>query len=123
MDADTRKSTVEALAAAFGGAQDVSPDAQQPLHVLLTNLQIPPPWRPSPTTALVQFAGWPGARPEFWINPAVVNGSGEPPRSGNVQYVLGASWRQFSFGFTWPCDPLTPVRAAQLWLTRFREPT
>lgn len=123
MDADARKAIVEELAAAFGGAEDVTPEAGQPLHVLLPQLRLPPPWRPSPTSALMRFAGWPDARPDFLIAPGVVNGSGDTLRSSSEQYVLGRAWRQFSFNFPWPSGPATATRAVQLWLTRFREVT
>ncbi len=123
MTPDARQAIVQELAAAFGGAEDVSPDAQQPLHVRLTGLQFMAPWHPSPAEALLRFGGWPDVRPDFWIDPAVVNASGQPPRNPTDEYILGRVWRRFSFGFPWPAEPRTATRAVQLWLTRFREPT
>jgi hypothetical protein len=123
VDDDARQAVVEELAGAFGDARDVSPAPDQPLHVLLPALVIPKPWCPSLTRGLVRFAGWPEARPDFWIDLQVVNADGEPPRSNSEELVLGETWRRFSFGFPWPTEPTTAVRAVQLWLTRFREPT
>lgn len=126
MHAEQRQAIVANLAAAFGAAEDVTPAPDQPLHVLLPRVKLLPPWRPSPSAALLRFEAWPGARPEFWIDIAVVNGAGQPPRSSGPQTVLGRAWRQFSYSFPWPPapgEPCTPARAAEMWLTRFREGT
>lgn len=126
MDVGQRKAIVAELAAAFGAAEDVTPALDQPLHVLLPQVKLPPPWRPSPAAVLLRFPAWPGARPEFWIDMAVVNRNNEPPRSSSPQPVLGRTWRQFSYSFSWPPAPgqsSTPTRAVEMWLTRFREGT
>ncbi len=121
MDADQRKQIVAELAEAFGDAKDVTPEYGQPLHVLLPSLRIPPHWRPSPAKGIAKFEGWPDQRPLFWIEMSVVNRDGQAPRSNNPQLVLGETWRQFSFNFSWPIEPLTPKHAVLKWLTRFRE--
>ncbi len=121
MDAETRKQIVAELAETFGGAKDVTPEDGQPLHVLLPSLGIPSPWKPSPARGIAKFEGWPDQRPLFWIDMSVVNAAGQPPRSNNPQLVLGETWRQFSFNFSWPIDPLTAKHALLKWLTRFRE--
>jgi len=123
MDADARKQIVSELAEAFGEARDVTPDSGQPLHVLLSDLKLPSPWKPSPTRGLAKFENWPRQRPLFWVDLALVNGDSQPPRSNSEQLVLGETWRQFSFSFAWPIDPLTPMHAVLKWLTRFREST
>lgn len=123
MNAELRKQIVNDLSEAFGGAKDVTPGDGQPLHVLLHALRVPPPWKPSTTRGLLKFEGWPSTRPQFWIDIAVVNANGEAPRSNSSQLVLGESWRQFSFNFTWPTDPPTATHAVLRWLTRFRETT
>jgi hypothetical protein len=110
------------LAAAFGGARDVTPAPGQPLYVELTALRIPPPWTPETTRALLCFSGWPDRRPDFWIAPEVVNAAQQPPDSSNEAYVLGARWRAFSYQFAWNSDARTPTRAVQLWLTRLHLP-
>ncbi len=115
-----RAAIIAELAAAFDGARDVTPAPDQPLHVELTALQVPPPWRPSPTRALLCFAGWPDRRPDFWVASEVVNDSGQAPQSSNDAYILGGRWRAFSFQFPWIGDCRSPTRAVQLWLTRFR---
>lgn len=120
MDAAERKWIIEELASAFGEAVDVTPSPDQPLHVLLPNVPLSPPW-PSPAQALVRFVNWPDVRPEFWIDMAVVTSQSEPPRSSSEQLVVGGSWRQFSYAFTWPQQPTTATRAVLLWLNRFRE--
>lgn len=122
MHADDRNDIVARLAAAFGDAQDVTPAADQPLHVLLMQLELPDPWKPSPTRALTVWRNWPDERPEFIIDARVVGGTNEPPRSSDPHYLLGQSWRRFSFSFNWKGDD--PVRVIQLWTTRFvAEPT
>lgn len=120
MEASERKQIVEELASAFGEAVDVTPSVDQPLHVLLPRVPLSPPW-PSPVRALVRFVNWPEVRPEFWIDINVLTSSGEPPRSSSEQLVVGGSWRQFSYAFTWPQSPATATRAVLLWLNRFRE--
>jgi hypothetical protein len=111
------------LGGAFGELQDVTPAAGQPLHVLLKEIILPRPWRPSPTRTLVVFTDWPNSRPDFYVDFSVVNASGEAPRSGSEQLILGEAWRQFSFTFEWPQPPPTVAMAIQMWLTRFREAT
>jgi hypothetical protein len=121
MDNEERKQILAALAETFGEAKDVTPAEAQPLHVLLPNLRVQPPWGPSPTRGLVKFEGWPNQRPQFWIDMAVVNPQGTPPRSNTPQLILGETWRQFSFSFPWPVEPVTAIHAVLKWLTRFRE--
>jgi hypothetical protein len=123
MDVTSREQIVAALADAFGEARDVTPDAQQPLHVLLSSIRLPAPWKPNPTRALIKFENWPSQRPLFWVDIELVNGGDQPPRSNSAQLVLGDTWRQFSFNFPWPIDPLTATHAVLKWLTRFREGT
>ncbi len=105
------------LERAFGAAIDVTPDPGQPLHVLLPEVELPDPWRPSPARALTIWANWPSERPQFMIDERVVGESGEPPRSNSLAYHLGESWRAFSFRYVWSGGD--PARAVQLWLTRF----
>lgn len=123
MSPDDRSRILAELAEAFGEAKEVTPEEEQPLHVLLPRLQLPSLWRPSPTRALVKFENWPNQRPLFWIDMNVANGGGQPPRSSSAQLVLGDTWRQFSFNFSWPVEPPTPMHAVLKWLTRFREAT
>ena len=73
-------------------------------------------------------ASWPEERPEFFINLGVTDLAGTPPRNsgGNPSsqvLVLGETWRQFSFNFSWPSrtEFRTPTRAVQLWFNRFRD--
>lgn len=128
MAAATRKALVEELSDAFGGAMDVTPADDQPAHVLLTNLQLPSGWSPSPTQALVRFTtGWPGERPFFYISTDVVHSNGQPPRNqggspSSLVQILGQNWREFSFPFTWPNGRRTATRAVKLWLNRFELP-
>jgi hypothetical protein len=117
MDADARGDILGRLASAFGAAVDVTPAADQPLHVLLPQVELPAPWRPSPSRALTVWRNWPGDRPEFVIDESVIGETGEPPRSSDPHYVLGESWRRFSFSFNWKGDD--PVWVVQLWMTRF----
>jgi hypothetical protein len=119
MDAAARRAIVDELGAAFGGAQDVSPDATQPLHVLLPNLKLLAPWTSS-TRALVRFGGWPGTRPDFWVDIEVRNAHQQPPRSSSQEYILGEPWLRYSFNLPWNGED-TATRAVQLWLGRFRE--
>lgn len=121
MTEEERAAIVTALSS-FGPTIDVSPASDQPLHVVLKSLLLPAPWT-SRTRALLRFAGWPDARPDFFIEPTVVNGAGEPPRSHSDEVVLGTIWRRFSYGFPWDSSSADPVRAVQLWLGRFREAT
>lgn len=122
MNAEDRKAVLAALAEAFGKVVDVTPAEGQPLHVLFEKLLLPAPWT-SPARALARFNNWPRERPEFFVAPDVVNRDDQPPRSSSGQAVLGASWRQFSFGFPWTEEGADPVRAIQMWVTRFRETT
>ena len=127
MDAATRKTIIAELDASFGGAVDRTPADGQPAHVLLTKVKLPRGWSPSPTRAMVVFTGWPGQRPDFYIDISVRDTQSNPPRNngGNLQAassVLGESWQAFSFPFTWPNGTKTPTRAVQLWLGRFRFP-
>jgi len=117
MNTTATTSIVPLLAAAFGGAEDVTPAPGQPLHVLLGQIELPEPWTPSPTRALTVWRNWPAERPQFVIDQSVQGEQGEPPRSSELVYLLGESWRSFSFGFTWSGQD--SVRAIQLWMTRF----
>lgn len=122
MNADEHKPIIAALGEAFGEVKDVTPDDGQPLHVILEALTLPKPWT-SPARALARFTNWPDDRPEFFVDTGVVNEAGEPPRSSSTQTVLGGSWRHFSFSFPWSKERADPVRAIQLWITRFAETT
>jgi hypothetical protein len=128
MDIATRNALVEELSEAFGGAKDVTPADGQPAHILLTQLQLPSGWKPSPTPALVRFTtGWPNERPFFYIAADVVHSNGHPPRNqggnlANLVQVLGQNWREFSFPFTWPNGRRAATRAVKLWLNRFALP-
>jgi hypothetical protein len=117
MDSGDRKALVQRLAVAFGEAADVTPADGQPPHILLPSLELPEPWRPTPTRALTVWDRWPESRPQFLIDESVVGETGEPPRSHHSAYLLGVSWRGFSFNFSWSGDD--PVRAVQLWMQRF----
>ena len=117
MERPERERIVEELARAFGAAIDVTPAPGQPLHVVLSTVELPAPWRPSPTRALTTWADWPTARPLFFIDQAVVGESGVPPRSHSMVYQLGEPWTAFSFTFPWSGQ--VPVRAVQYWMTRF----
>lgn len=119
MDELTRKAIMASLRDAFGSAKDVTPGEGQPLHVLLPTLVVPPPWSPSPMRALTRWGSWPQVRPEFFIAEDVLNDNRQPPRSSTPTLLLGETWRSFSFQFPWSGDD--PVRAVQLWLTRFQE--
>lgn len=122
MDATQRETIVAQLATAFGSAQDITPADGQPLHVLLPTLELPAPWAPSTTRALTVWEGWPNERPRFVVDDHVVGNGGEPPRSSEPVYLIGQTWRQFSFSFDWKGDD--PVHAIQRWLTRFvKEPS
>ena len=117
MEADDRAAIVRELADAFGGAIDVTPDGESRLHVLLPAVELPEPWSPTPTRAMTIWENWPEARPLFYVDELVVGENGEPPRSNHAAYILGESWRGFSFNFAWSGDD--PVRVVQLWLGRF----
>ena len=117
MERPERERIVDDLARAFGAATDVTPAPGQPLHVLLPALDLPEPWRPSPTRALTTWPDWPSQRPLFFIDQAVVGESGNRPRSHSLAYQLGETWVAFSFTFAWSGQD--PVRAVQLWMTRF----
>lgn len=117
MDAAERILIVKRLTAAFGAAVDMTPEPAQPLHVLLPTLELPTPWTPSSARALTIWSGWPAERPLFLVDENVVGESGEPPRSNSLVYHLGEPWRQFSFAFPWEGDE--PVRAIQMWVSRF----
>lgn len=119
MDPETRVKIVVELGGAFGGAEDVTADQNQPLHVLLTNLTLLHPWT-SPTRGLVRFTNWPTQKPDFWVDLNVVNTLGNPPRNPRIDLVLGGSWRGFSFDFPWTGTE-TATLAVQKWLIRFRE--
>jgi hypothetical protein len=129
MDSSVRTAIVNELEAAFGEAVDKTPAEGQPAHVLLPRLRLLPGWKPNPARAVVRFTpSWPAERPEFFIDLAVTDLAGIPPRNsgGNPSQqvlVLGETWRQFSFNFSWPSanEFRTPTRAVQLWLTRFRD--
>jgi hypothetical protein len=123
-----RKALVDELSEAFGGAKDVTPSDDQPAHVVLTTLQLPSGWSPSPAQALVRFTtNWPRERPFFYISTVVVHSNGQPPRNqgGNpssLVQVLGQNWREFSFPFAWPNGRPSATRAVKLWLNRFGLP-
>jgi hypothetical protein len=129
MDSSVCTAIVAELTSSFGEAVDKTPAEGQPAHVLLPRLRLLPGWKPNPARALVRFtSSWPNERPEFFIDLRVTDLSGVPPRNsgGNPSQqvlVLGESWRQFSFNFSWPSTSefRTPTRAVQLWLTRFRD--
>lgn len=119
MDAAERDEIVAKLDRAFGGARDVSPTTAHDLHVLFTALELPSPWKPSPTRGLAIFTNWPSQRPLFYVDRAVVGEGGDPPRSNHEAYHLDEAWR----GFSWTEQPARsdPVLAIQLWINRFVE--
>jgi len=129
MDSSLRAAIVDELKASFGDAADKTPAEGQPAHVVLPRLRLLPGWKPNPAKALLRFtAKWPEERPEFFIDLNVTDLAGVAPRNsgGNPSQqvlVLGETWRQFSFNFSWPSakEFRTPTRAVQLWLTRFRD--
>ncbi len=117
MDAAERSHLVSNLSSAFGGAEEVTPAADQPVHVLLPELELPNPWTPSPTRALTVWRNWPAERPQFVIDAGIVGQAGQPPRSSDLVYLVGEGWRSFSFSFDWKGDD--SVCVVQIWLTRF----
>jgi hypothetical protein len=117
VDAAQRQEIIDKLGAAFSGAEDVTPADGQPLHVLLTAVELSEPWKPSETRALTIWRNWPSERPEFYIDYAVLDDQEQPPRSSSETYLLGETWRAFSFQFPWNGDD--PVLVVQRWLTRF----
>lgn len=117
MDATQTQEIVAKLGAAFGGARDVTPAQGQALHALLEQLELPSGWTPNPTRALTVWAAWPDGRPDFYIDHAVCGPDGQPPRSNSDAYLVGETWRAFSFQFPWSGED--PVLAVQKWLTRF----
>jgi hypothetical protein len=122
MEGDERARIVAALAEAFGAATDVTESPGQPLHVLLPELELPDPWKPSPTRALTIWRNFPAERPEFYVDPSVVGGDGQPPRTPHDYYHLGETWRGFSFNFSWVGED-EPALAVQMWMTRFEVET
>ena len=117
MEQGDRELIVRALAEAFGKAVDVTPGDGAVLHILLPSVELPDPWTPSLTRALTVFEDWPTTRPLFFVDEQVTGEKDEPPRNHHSKYLVGESWRGFSFSFPWTGDD--PVRAVQLWLTRF----
>lgn len=107
-----------ALSQAFGAATDVTESPDQPLHVLLPELELPDPWTPSPTRALTIWRNWPAERPQFYVDPSVVGTNGQPPQNPHDHYHLGETWRGFSFSFNW-LGRDEPALAVQMWMTRF----
>jgi hypothetical protein len=89
--------------------------------VLLEELKLASSWFPQSARALVVFNNWPTARPEFYIDPGVVNAAGQPPKSNSAHYVLGESWMGYSWSFPWD-EGTTATRAVEKWLVRFVQP-
>jgi hypothetical protein len=116
MEAAERSEIVAVLGRAFSTAEDANP-GQEPLRVWLAKLELPEPWRPQSTAAMLVFNGWPAERPLFYVEEAVVGEQGEPPLSNHTVLHDGATWRGFSFAFPWSGHD--PVRAVQLWMGRF----
>jgi hypothetical protein len=117
VDASDREALVRRLAEAFGEALDLTPEGDQTPHILLPSVGLPDPWTPSPARALTVWESWPATRPLFFVDESVTGKGGEPPRSNHTRYLLGETWRGYSFDFSWSGD--NPVRAVQLWLGRF----
>jgi hypothetical protein len=117
MDAE-RTAIVSELEAAFGSASDVSPAADQPLHVLLESVSLAGGWTPNPVRCLVVFTNWPAQRPDFYVDGSVKSKAGEPPKSHSRPYVLGESWLAYSWSFPWS-ERTSPRRAVGKWLARF----
>ena len=118
MDVAEHAEIVSELRNAFGSARDVTPAPGQPLHVLLEQLTLASGWSPQPARALVVFNNWPTARPDFYIDPRVVNDAGQPPKSNSAHYVLGESWLGYSWSFPW-AEGVTATRSVEKWLARF----
>lgn len=119
MDDAECEEIVAKLGRAFGGAKDVTPTEHHDLHVLLPKLELPKPWKPSPTRGLAIFTNWPNDRPLFYVDRAVVGETNEPPRSNHEHYHLDEAWRGFSWNSPWLGTD--PVRAIQMWINRFVE--
>jgi hypothetical protein len=117
MEPAHRELLVERLAAAFGAAIDVTPVAEELPHILLPSVDLPEPWTPTPTRVLTVWENWPETRPLFYVDEHLVGETGQPPRSDHTKYLLGETWRGFSFNFAW--SGADSVRAVQLWLGRF----
>ena len=118
MDAAQRAAVVSELSAGFGSARDVSPAADQPLHVLLDGVGLGGSWTPSPARCLVVFTNWPTQRPDFYVDASVKSKAGEPPKSHSWPFVLGQKWLAFSWSFPWS-EKTSPTRAVKKWLARF----
>lgn len=114
MDPAERERILTALRTAFGEAEQAG---EGPFRVRLPRLSLPEPWQPRETAAMVSFEGWPQNRPLLYVTEAVVGETGQPPRSNHTVLFDGETWRGFSFAFPWV--GADPVRAVQLWLTRF----
>lgn len=117
MDAALREAIVAKLGAAFGGARDVTPAEGQPLHVELASLELPSGWTPNPTRALTIWNDWPTSRPAYYVEPSVRGPNGEVRQNPSDSYLLGETWRTFSFSFPWKGDD--PVLAVERWITLF----
>jgi hypothetical protein len=115
-----REAIISELTEAFGDATDVTPADGQPLHVLLPSLPVLSPWRPSPTRAVLRFVNWPRTRPEFYVDPELKDANGNPPVNPYDYYVLGRTWRGFSFQFPWPTGDGSATQSVMQWLNRFR---
>ena len=120
MTPEEREVIIDELTQSFGEAKDVTPAEGQPLHVLLPAVPVRPPWSPSPTRAVLRFIGWPGARPEFYVDRSLANAAGQPPQNPHDFYLLGETWRGFSFQFPWPAGDGSATQAVLQWLNRFR---
>jgi hypothetical protein len=118
MDAAHRAAIVSELEAALGPACDVSPAADQPLHVLLERVNLTGSWTPNPARCLVVFTNWPNQRPDFYVDASVRSKTGEPPNSHSWPFMLGEKWLAYSWSFTWS-EKTSPTRAVKKWLARF----
>jgi hypothetical protein len=114
-EATERERVLTALRASFGEAEEIG--GGEPFRVRLSRLLLPDPWRPQETGAMLVFEGWPQNRPLLYVEEAVVGETGQPPRSNHAVLFDGETWRGFSFAFPWAGND--PVRAVQLWLSRF----
>jgi hypothetical protein len=115
MDQAERKRIITELRGAFGEAEEVG--GGEPLRVRLPRLPLPDPWSPRETAAILTFDDWPQNRPLLYVEESVVGETGQPPRSNHAVLFDGETWRGFSFAFPWSGE--NPVRAVQLWLSRF----